>query len=319
MMSAGFEQPSSGDVVLDGRTVTGLSPHHRGIGVVFQNYALFPHMTVGDNIGYPLRRRKIDNASRQRQVTDVLAQVGLDGYERRYPRELSGGQQQRVALARALVFEPPVLLMDEPLGALDKKLREQLQDELRRLHKELRVTVLYVTHDQEEALALSDRIAVMSHGRIVQIGSPEEIYRRPRSMFVADFIGESNFLPGRVKETSDRACMVELDGGGVVASTSLGPLAAGVAVVVAVRPEKLNLTSAGDGADGRANRIAATLESATYLGTSIRCEVRTADGVQLLVRHPVPDAGQVVAALGSPLDLWWNVADGVALPREPDL
>ena len=191
---AGLLQPASGTIELAGRDVTMIPPHRRDIGVVFQNYALFPHLTAGQNVAFPLEMRRVSRTDARELVEKAFSLVQLSGYEHRYPRQLSGGQQQRVALARALVFEPRLLLMDEPLGALDKKLRDQLQFEIKRIHQELGVTVLYVTHDQEEALVMSDRIAIFNDGKIAQIGSPQDIYRRPSSLFVADFIGEANVL-----------------------------------------------------------------------------------------------------------------------------
>src|SRR5215216_3040300 len=198
MMLAGFEIPTAGEIFVDEDPIASVPPYRRNIGMVFQNYALFPHMTVGENIAFPLQMRKMSRAEITRQTTAVLALVGLPRYEGRYTRQLSGGQQQRVAVARALVFNPRVLLMDEPLGALDKQLRESLQLELKRLHERLGVTIIYVTHDQGEALVMSDRIAVLHRGRIEQIGLPTELYERPATRFVAAFLGESNFLAGRV-------------------------------------------------------------------------------------------------------------------------
>ncbi len=197
MMIAGFETPTAGDIAIDGRSVVAIPPHRRNLGMVFQNYALFPHLTVADNIGFPLKQRGIDRATRVRLVAESLELVRLPGYQARYPRQLSGGQQQRVALARSIVFHPRLLLMDEPLGALDKQLRESLQLEMRRLHADLGITFIYVTHDQEEALTMSDRVAVMHEGLIAQVGTPEDLYDRPCDRFVASFIGESNFLGGR--------------------------------------------------------------------------------------------------------------------------
>ena len=203
MMIAGFETPTAGDIAIDGRSVVALPPHKRNIGMVFQNYALFPHLTVAENIGFPLKQRGIDRAARARLVAESLELVRLPGYQARYPRQLSGGQQQRVALARSIVFHPRLLLMDEPLGALDKQLRESLQLEMRRLHADLGITFIYVTHDQEEALTMSDRVAVMHEGLIAQVGTPEDLYDRPCDRFVASFIGESNFLPGVVRGSED--------------------------------------------------------------------------------------------------------------------
>jgi spermidine/putrescine ABC transporter ATP-binding subunit len=204
MMIAGFETPSAGEILLDGRNITALPPHRRDIGMVFQRYALFPHMTVAENIAYPLRRRGADRVTIETEVARALRMVSLDTFGGRYPSQLSGGQQQRVALARSLVFRPRVLLMDESLGALDRKLRQQMQMEIKLLHRALGTTIVFVTHDQEEALSMADRVAVLSDGRLVQVGTPSELYRTPGSALVAGFIGETNFLPGEtVRTTAD--------------------------------------------------------------------------------------------------------------------
>ncbi len=212
MMIAGFETPTAGDIAIDGNSVVALPPYRRNIGMVFQNYALFPHMTVAENIGFPLKQRGVDRATRARLVAESLELVRLPGYQSRYPRQLSGGQQQRVALARAIVFRPRLLLMDEPLGALDKQLRESLQLEMRRLHAELGITFIYVTHDQAEALTMSDRVAVMNEGLIAQVGTPEDLYDRPCDRFVASFIGESNFMQGVVRGLEDGIVVADCGG-----------------------------------------------------------------------------------------------------------
>jgi putative spermidine/putrescine transport system ATP-binding protein len=249
---AGFERLTEGAIVLDGRNVARLSPAQRNIGVVFQHYALFPHLTVADNIGYGLKLRGVRGQARRETVERMLGLVRLSGYERRYPRELSGGQQQRVAVARALAFAPRLLLMDEPLGALDRALRGELEEELRRIHAEIGTTMVYVTHDQEEALAMSDRIAIMRDGRIVQTGTPEELYDQPVEEFVARFLGECN----------------------VLASEHGDPSRARV-----VRPERLRLESrAGDVA------IAGRLDDMIYLGQSTRLRLTMADGTRLTAR-----------------------------------
>src|SRR5262245_30972385 len=209
MMIAGFETPSAGDIAIDGTSVVAMPPYRRNIGMVFQNYALFPHLAVEDNIGFPLKQRGMAKAARTKLVAEALELVRLPGYGGRYPRQLSGGQQQRVALARAIVFKPRLLLMDEPLGALDKQLRESLQLEMRRLHADLGITFIYVTHDQEEALTMSDRVAVMNEGLVAQIGTPEDLYDRPCDRFVASFIGESNFLPAVVRGEEDGMVVAE--------------------------------------------------------------------------------------------------------------
>src|ERR1700761_91584 len=232
MMIAGFETPSAGDIAIDGTSVVAMPPHRRNIGMVFQNYALFPHLTVAENIGFPLKQRGVPKAERTKLVGEALELVHLPGYGGRYPRQLSGGPQQRVALARAIVFQPRLLLRDEPLGALDKQLRENLQLEMRRLHADLGITFIYVTHDQEEALTMSDRIAVMHEGLIAQIGCPEELYDRPCNRFVAAFIGESNFLPGIVHGFQDNDIVVASCGGTLVRAVAAGRPSAGQAVTL---------------------------------------------------------------------------------------
>src|SRR5271154_1265094 len=236
MMIAGFEDPTAGDIAIDGKSMVGLPPYRRNIGMVFQNYALFPHLTVAENIGFPLKQRGVAKAERARLVGEALELVHLPGYGERYPRQLSGGQQQRVAFARAIVFKPRLLLMDEPLGALDKQLRENLQLEMRRLHADLGITFIHVTHDQEEALTMSDRIAVMNEGLIAQVGSPEEIYDRPCDRFVASFIGESNFLPGVVRGGEGGMVVAEC-GGATMRAATPKRLSPGQTVTLATRPE----------------------------------------------------------------------------------
>src|SRR5580692_8807933 len=239
MMIAGFEVPSAGDIAIDGRSVVSLPPHKRNIGMVFQNYALFPHLTVAENIGFPLKQRGVDRATRAQKVAESLELVRLPGYQRRTPRQLSGGQQQRVALARAIVFRPRLLLMDEPLGALDKQLRESLQLEMRRLHADLGITFIYVTHDQEEALTMSDRIAVMNEGRIAQLGRPEELYDRPGSRFVASFLGESNFLSGIVHGFQEEDIVIAECGGTMVRAVAPCRPTQGDKVTLTMRPERM--------------------------------------------------------------------------------
>lgn len=230
---AGFIEPTAGSMLLNGAPLEKMRAHERNLGVVFQHYALFPHMTVADNVGFPLKQRKMPKAKRLDAVSDVLQMVRLEQYANRYPKQLSGGQQQRVALARAIVYRPPILLMDEPLGALDKKLREWLQMELRRIHRELGSTFIYVTHDQEEALALSDRVAVFNEGRIEQIGTGKELYDEPGSLFVGKFIGESSVFDGTVTNGRFQANGTEYSGSGTVPD---GPAA------ILVRPEKLAIS-----------------------------------------------------------------------------
>lgn len=241
MMIAGFEQPSAGSIMLGGRSLDVIPAYRRNIGIVFQSYALFPHMTVRRNVGFPLRMRKVPSAEIERRVDKVLEMVGLGSFGERRPRELSGGQQQRVALARALVFEPDVLLLDEPLGALDKNLREQMQVEIKRLHRELGITMIYVTHDQSEAMTLSDRLVVFSDGRIEQIGTPLEVYHKPASRFVADFVGDCNRLPGRIVDPVKG--IVEVGAFGTIHLAQACAFSVGAAVEVVLRPEFIRLNA----------------------------------------------------------------------------
>ena len=274
MMIAGFTPPTSGDILLDGRSVTALAPERRNIGVVFQNYALFPHMTVQENIAFPLRMRNQAKPTIASKVAAALRLVQLETLGDRLPRQLSGGQQQRIALARALVFDPDLLLMDEPLGALDKNLREQMKFELKRLHAELGVTILYVTHDQEEALTMSDRIALMDRGRIAQIGTAEDLYERPANRFVAAFIGESNVIEGRATP----------DGMFVATGGARFPLGAARdhaadATAIMVRPEKLSFAAVDD-----APMLAGTIAGRIYVGDCTRYLIEVAGGLRLVVK-----------------------------------
>ena len=262
MMVAGFQSATAGSMLLEGRPLDPLPAYEREIGMVFQHYALFPHMTVAQNVSFPLEMRKIPKAEAQKKVADVLALVGLPDHGSRYPKQLSGGQQQRVALARAMVFEPRLLLMDEPLGALDKKLREHMQIEIMRLHRDLGITVLYVTHDQEEALVMSDRIAVFNEGRIEQIGTPVDLYENPETRFVADFIGESNFLTGKV--ASVEGGIAKIDGHQPVSGRAGESVAVGANASVAVRPERLHINQSANAE----NTVEAIISDIVYLGQS---------------------------------------------------
>jgi spermidine/putrescine ABC transporter ATP-binding subunit len=309
MMIAGFETPSAGDIAIDGESVTRMPPHRRNIGMVFQNYALFPHLSVADNIGFPLKQRGMDRAARGKLVDEALALVQLPGYGKRYPRQLSGGQQQRVALARAIVFRPRLLLMDEPLGALDKQLRETLQLEMRRLHAELGITFIYVTHDQEEALTMSDRIAVMNDGRIAQVGRPEDLYDRPCDRFVASFIGESNFLPGIVRGLEDDVVIADCAGATVRAQSSLRP-AAGDTVMLTTRPERLRFAD-GPAASGQ-NRIGATVTEAVFAGERCRYMLQCPDGTAMVLKEP---SGAAIRrrTVGETVEIAWSVVDTIVV------
>jgi spermidine/putrescine ABC transporter ATP-binding subunit len=270
---AGFESPDAGRVTVGHADITDVSPAKRNIGMVFQNYALFPHMSVARNIAFPLQMRGVPRSEIDRRVIQAMALVELQGYGERLPSQLSGGQQQRVALARAVVFDPTLLLLDEPFGALDRKLRESMQLEVRRLQRRLGLTTVFITHDQEEALVLSDRIAVMDGGVIRQVGTPDEIYERPADDFVAQFIGESNLLVGEIA-APDR---VVLDGGPCVTVRGLGGGHGRVRLLV--RPERMAI-------DAATNRFSGTVVEAVYLGEAHKLRVKVAGGVELLVRGP---------------------------------
>src|SRR5689334_1998463 len=262
-MIAGFEQPTAGAIRIGGVDAVGVPPYRRDVNTVFQQYALFPHMTVLENVAYGLKQRRVGKAARSRQAQEALELVQLTGRERRKPRELSGGQQQRVALARALVMKPRVLLLDEPLGALDLKLRKEMQIELKRLQTAVGITFIYVTHDQEEAMSMSDRIAVMCDGRIEQLDVPLAIYDRPASAFVADFIGDMNFFDGVVSEVDGGTATVDVGGGTVRAPIDRVPATTGTMLTVGVRPEKITVTGQGQAGP---NRLAGTLLTKMHLG-----------------------------------------------------
>ncbi|HCF5960703.1 ABC transporter ATP-binding protein [Pseudomonas aeruginosa] len=282
-MLAGFETPSSGEIQVEGKSLIKVPPHKRGIGMVFQRYSLFPHLSVRDNIAFPLSIRKLPAAERERQVDAMLKLVQLEQFAHRRPAQLSGGQQQRVAIARALVYEPRILLMDEPLGALDKKLREELQDELRHLHRRLGITIVYVTHDQEEAMRLSQRIAIFSHGKIVGLGSGYDLYQNPPNAFVASFLGNSNFLKAQV--TGNASVQFEQQ------ALSIQPSAAvrnGQEVLLMVRPEKALVLVQEQAAQTPLpagwNEISAQVSEVVFLGESLTCSVVTPGGCSLTLK-----------------------------------
>ena len=238
MMLAGFETPTHGEIYLDGKIISNIPPHKRGIGMVFQNYALFPHMTVYENLAFPLRVRKIPKDEADKKIDKALSMVSLQGFEARMPMQLSGGQQQRVAVARSLVFDPQVVLMDEPLGALDKNLRESMQYEIKHIHESIGVTVVYVTHDQTEALTMSNRIAVFNDGKVQQLSSPDELYEKPVNSFVAEFIGENNKFSGQVLDISGDKCKVKLENGTEILANPVAVKAKGDKTKVSLRPER---------------------------------------------------------------------------------
>ncbi|MGK2850093.1 MAG: ABC transporter ATP-binding protein [Candidatus Limnocylindrales bacterium] len=291
-MIAGFEQPTEGEILLAGQPIAGVPPYQRNVNTVFQHYALFPHMDVAQNVGYGLRQRKVARAEEQRRASEALALVRLGGYERRRTWEMSGGQQQRVALARALVNRPTVLLLDEPLGALDLKLRKEMQLELKALQREVGITFVYVTHDQEEALTMSDVIVVMKDGSIQQQGDPTELYERPVNRFVADFIGTSNFIPATVQgfDAVSRVATVRGASGLIIRGRVTDPdrtLVTGDAVTVASRPERLEVAPAGSASEPAAGitAIEGRVRQGTYLGDQTEYRVDTGEAGELIVRH----------------------------------
>jgi putative spermidine/putrescine transport system ATP-binding protein len=301
-MIAGFVQPTAGAILIGGQDFTSLPPERRSIGIVFQNYAIFPHMDVFNNIAYGLKVRKRPAAEIAERVTRVLATVGLSGYEKRYQRELSGGEQQRVALARVLVIEPRILLLDEPLSALDKKLREEMKYWIKGLQQRLGITTVYVTHDQNEALTMSDRIAVMNRGAVEQVGTPQEIYEQPISRFVTDFIGESNILEGEVTGVGDRVIELAFQRNHLRAPRNRD-VQVGQRVHFVVRPENVRLTPSSNGAEE--NILAGKLLSQSYQGSLIRCEVDV--GGQSMVAEVQNSPGVRIPALSSAVQIGWPV------------
>jgi len=312
MMIAGFDHPTEGEIYVDGTPIVGVPPYRRGIGMVFQNYALFPHLTVAENVGFALKQRGVGKPEIVDRVGETLDIVRLRGYEARYPRQLSGGQQQRVALARAIIFHPRVLLMDEPLSALDKQLREELQLEMKRLHQQLGITFIYVTHDQREALIMSDRIAVMNQGRIEQAGSPSDLYDRPATRFVAGFIGESNFLEGEVAGLQGRDVAATVAGATVVA-ISRQPPAVGARVVLAIRPEKIGFRDLSASApQTRLNTIKAVVREVAFVGEMHRYILEIAPGVTLVAKQQ--HRFQMKArAPGERVMIEWHVEDSLVV------
>jgi spermidine/putrescine transport system ATP-binding protein len=301
-MIGGFEEPTRGTIYLKGRDVTDLPPYKRDVNTVFQSYALFPHLDVFENVAFGMRRKKVDKREIETRAKEVMKLVDLLGFEKRKPSQMSGGQQQRVALARALVNQPKVLLLDEPLGALDLKLRKQMQLELKRIQSEVGITFIYVTHDQEEAMTMSDRLAVMRHGKIEQIGPPEEVYENPQTEFVAGFLGASNMLEGELKEQDDGIATVLTLGGDVVHLPSeRAPFRNGATVKVGVRPEKVNIAPEDDSpVPAGVNAITGLLRMSTYIGVSHQYKVEGPGGhtltvwVQNLGTAPPPSPGERV-------------------------
>jgi spermidine/putrescine transport system ATP-binding protein len=320
-MIGGFEEPSAGTIELGGADVTTQPSYRRDVNTVFQSYALFPHLDVFENVAFGLRRRKVGGRDLQTRVSEMLRLVDLPGFERRKPSQLSGGQQQRVALARALVNEPRVLLLDEPLGALDLKLRKHMQLELKGIQQEVQITFLYVTHDQEEAMTMSNRLAVMRRGRIEQIGVPEDVYDRPRTEFVAGFLGASNLLAGEVQGTDDGTARVRVPGGAVVAvpAERLPEGEGKVKVKVGVRPEKIHIRSedAAGEAEGGWNEVSGLLREVTYVGVSHQFVVDGPDGVRITVFEQNRGTGTIPSP-GQRVRLRWRPEHTFAVPPDPD-
>ena len=312
MMIAGFVFPTSGEILVGGQSILSKPVHKRNIGIVFQHYSLFPHMTAFDNIAFPLKMRKMAGPAIKRKVDDLLGLVELSDLGDRHPRQLSGGQQQRVALARALVFDPPILLMDEPLGALDKKLRESMQLEIKRIQEKLQITTVYVTHDQSEALTMSDRIAVMNNGKIVQLGSPEELYEFPSTRFVAGFIGKSNFISGRVTGVDGGQFTLAAESGIELRVPRSEVAQIGDTVTVAVRPEKViffeDFFQPGDKPPGW-NVVPGVVREFIYLGDLRHYEIGLPGDVTFLVQIP-SRPGVASWSSGRKADICWKYEDG---------
>lgn len=310
MMLAGFETATHGDIRLDGHSINNIPPHKRGIGMVFQNYALFPHMTVAENLAFPLEVRKMSKSDREEKVKRALDMVQMGDFAGRRPAQLSGGQQQRIALSRALVFEPELVLMDEPLGALDKQLRETLQFEITNLAHELGITTVYVTHDQTEALTMSDRVAVFDDGRIQQLAAPDALYERPENSFVAQFIGENNTIEGVLKEIKGETCMVQLDDGDLIAAVPINVSEVGQRTRVSIRPERVEYNKERLSDD--AYTLKAEVLEFIYMGDIFRTRLRVAGKDDFVIKtRNAPD--QMRLKPGQQIEIGWLPEDCRAL------
>ena len=309
MMLAGFETPTNGEIFLEGKPISKIPPYEREIGMVFQNYALFPHMTVQENLSFPLEVRKLSKSDVQDKVKKALDMVELGNFGTRFPAQLSGGQQQRVALARALVFEPRLVLMDEPLGALDKNLREQMQYEIKHIHERIGITVVYVTHDQSEALTMSNRIAVFDEGVIQQLSTPDILYEKPENSFVAQFIGENNRMTGSIKSIGDKYCEVDLDGGGIVKALKVNIGSVGDRTQLSVRPERVSVNL--QDTTSNENNFKGDIKELIYLGDHIRARIEVCGNDEFIVK--IPNEGNVDLKEGTNIDLHWQAEDIRAL------
>ena len=306
LMLAGFETATHGEILLDGKPINNIPPHKRGIGMVFQNYALFPHMTVGENLSFPLEVRKIDKKNREEKVKKALEMVQMSEFINRKPAQLSGGQQQRIALARSLVFNPDLVLMDEPLGALDKQLREHMQYEIKSLHKQLGVTVVYVTHDQSEALTMSDRVAVFNDGQIQQLSTPAGLYENPENAFVAQFIGENNKLTGKVKNINNNEVTVKTAQNLEVKALKVNCGEVGSDTTLSIRPERIHLNSKYK------NKVNALVKQLIYHGDHIRCLIELDKENEFIVKIPNSNI-QNHLKIGEKISLSWDSKDCHAL------
>ena len=307
MMLAGFETPTNGEIFLDKNPISKIPPYEREIGMVFQNYALFPHMTVQENLSFPLEVRKISKSETEEKVKKVLDMVELGDFAKRFPAQLSGGQQQRVALARALVFEPRLVLMDEPLGALDKNLREQMQYEIKHIHERIGITVVYVTHDQSEALTMSNRIAVFNDGVVQQLSTPDILYEKPENSFVAEFIGENNTMSGTVKEMNGDYCNVDLDSGGTVKALKINVNSVGDKTKLSVRPERVSLETN----NSSSNSFKGEVKELIYLGDHIRARLEVCGSSEFIVK--IPNEGNMDLKESSKISVSWSPDDIRAL------
>ena len=310
MMLAGFETATHGEIMLDGQPINNIPPHKRGIGMVFQNYALFPHMTVAENLAFPLEVRKMGKSEREEKVKRALDMVQMGAFGGRRPAQLSGGQQQRIALARALVFQPELVLMDEPLGALDKQLREHMQFEIARLAHDLGITVVYVTHDQTEALTMSDRVAVFNDGRIQQLAPPDELYEKPQNSFVAQFIGENNTLEGVIKSIDGDKCVIKLDSGDEIDARPVNVTKAGERTKVSIRPERVEFNKSR--LQKGAHTLKAEVAEFIYMGDIFRFRLKVAGSNDFIVKtRNAPDAVRLTS--GSQIEIGWLAEDCRAL------
>ena len=308
MMLAGFETPTNGEIYLDGNPISNIPPHKRGIGMVFQNYALFPHMTVYENLAFPLKVRKFSKDETDKKVEKALSMVSLSGFGSRMPGQLSGGQQQRVAVARALVFDPAVVLMDEPLGALDKNLRESMQYEIKHIHESIGVTVVYVTHDQSEALTMSNRIAVFNDGKVQQLSSPDKLYEEPVNSFVAEFIGENNTFQGEVADISNDKCKIKLETGDEILANPIRVKSKGEKSIVSLRPERAII----DPEEKMDNKFIGKIEEVIYHGDHTRVRLNLLENKEFILKVPNSSA-RIDIKLGNDIKVGWNSFDARAL------